>query len=231
MFTSKRGHFWKVSVLSLAAFAAVACTVHPAGEREERQAAKEEGRPYKRPFAKREIPQLPADSTAEQMVQHALLTNAEVEAKYWDWRAMLEQVPQAGTQKSGVELSFETMIAEGNSALEDTALAIGNDAMNALMLPSKLGSEAAMALKEAQAAGLRFDKARFELRNKVLGAYYDYALAAELVRLEEANTRLLELMAKVTESRLSTGTASQVDLLKASNAAELSRNEAAISCP
>jgi len=228
MFTSKRRHFWKACVLGAAALAAVACTVHPAGEREARQAARVEGKPYKRPFEKREVPQLPADATPEQMVQHALLTNAEVEAKYWDWRAMVEQVPQAGTQKSGVELSFETMITNGNSALEDTTLAIGNDAMNALMLPGKLGSEAAVALREAQAAGLRFDRSRYVLRNKVLGTYYDYALAAELVRLEEANTRLLELSAKVTESRLSTGTATQVEMLKAGNAAELSRNEAAM---
>lgn len=219
--------FAKVMLVAVMALPA-ACTVHPPGEREQRQAALEAGRAWARPFEKREILPLAADATPAQMVEHALLHNAELEAKYWEWRSMLEQVPQEGTQKTGLELSFETMIMEGNSAWGDTVAAIGNDAMNSLMLPNKLGTMAAMALKEARAAGLRFDQAKFGLRNKVLAAYYDYALAAELARLEENNTRLLELMMRVAESRLATGTASQVDLLKSANAAELSRNESAM---
>jgi outer membrane protein TolC len=218
----------KTIALALLLASVGACTVHPPGEREERQAAIAAGKAWARPFEKREMLPLAADATPAQMVEHALLHNAELEAKYWEWRSMLEQVPQDGTQKTGLELSFETMIMDGNSAWEDTVAAIGNDAMNSLMLPNKLGTMAAMALKEARAAGLRFDKAKFELRNQVLAAYYEYALSAELARLENNNTRLLEMMMQVAESRLATGTASQVDLLKSANAAELSRNESAM---
>jgi outer membrane protein TolC len=82
-------------------------------------------------------------------------------------------------------------------------------------------------LHEAQAAGRRFDLARRELRNKVLGAYYDYALTAEQARLEESNTQLLEMMARLTESRVATGKAGQTELLKAANEAAMSRNAAA----
>jgi outer membrane protein TolC len=205
-----------------------ACTVHPAGEREERAAAIEAGKPYVRPVEKRDLPELPSHASPEDLVTRALLTNGELEAKYWEWRSMLEQVPQEGTQKAGTELSFQTMIMDGNTAWENTTAALGNDAMASLMLPNKLGTMAAMALKDARAAGLRFDKAKFALRNMVLKAYYDYALAAELVRLEEANTRLLETMARVTESRLATGAATQTDVLKSANAVELSKNEAAM---
>jgi outer membrane protein TolC len=207
---------------------AAACTVHPRGELQERKAAIAAGAPYRRPVDKRALPPLPADPTPDDLVRHALLANADLEAKYWEWRAALEQVPQEGTQKSGLELSFESMIMNGATALESTTLALGNDAMNSLMLPSKLGTMAAMALHDAQAAGLRFDKARFELRNTVLAAWYDYALAAELARLDDQNTRLLDTMARVTESRLATGTATQADLLRAANEVEMSRNEAAM---
>jgi outer membrane protein TolC len=132
-----------------------------------------------------------------------------------------------GTQQAGVEVSLETMITSGQTALADTTLRIANDAMNALQVPTKLSTAAQKALHDAQAAGRRFDMARWELRNKVLSAYYDYALTAEKARLEETNTRLLEMMAQVSESRVATGMASQTELLKAGNEAAMSRNTAA----
>ena len=205
----------------------VGCTVHPRGELAERREAVAAGTQYALPAEKRVLPKLEADAGPEDLVRYALLANGEVEAKYWAWRAALEQVPMEGTQKAGVELSLETMITGGRSALADTALRIGNDAMNALELPTKLGTDAARALHEAQAAGRRFDMARRELRNKVLGAYYDYALTAEQARLEESNTQLLEMMARLTESRVATGKAGQTELLKAANEAAMSRNAAA----
>ena len=203
------------------------CTVHPRGELAARQEALAAGTPYAAPFEKRELPELQADAGPEELARYALLANGDVEAKYWAWRAALEQVPMAGTQKAGVEVSLETMITSGQSALADTTLRIANDAMNSLQLPTKLGTDAQRALHEAQAAGRRFDQARWELRSQVLTAYYDYALTAELARLEDANTQLLDMMAQVTESRVATGMASQTDLLKAGNETAMSRNAAA----
>jgi outer membrane protein TolC len=214
-------------ILAAAVFLA-GCTIHPQGEMQARQVAEEAGHPYTRPFEQRTPPTLSVDPTPDDLVRYALLTNAELESKYWEWRAALEQVPQAGTQKAGVEISFEAMITDGATALQDMTLKIGNDAMNSLMLPSKLGTDASIALHEALAAGDRFDKARFELRAKVLVAYYEYALSAELSRLEAENTKLLEVSAKIAESRLSTGIGTQTDYLKAANEVEMSKNESAM---
>lgn len=216
------------SVVFAAAIAG--CTMHPRGESAERKSAEVAGQPYQQPFEKRNLPALQPNATPDELVNYALLTNGDVETKYWEWRAALEQIPQNGTQKSNIELAFETMITNGSSALENTALSIGNDAMNALMLPTKLGTEARMALHDAQAAGRRFDLARYALRNKVLAAYYEYAMTAELARLEDDNTALLQMMAKISESRLATGMAGatgQTELLKAANEVEMSKNQAA----
>jgi outer membrane protein, heavy metal efflux system len=215
------------AALLMVAVSAAGCTMHPRGEADERKLARDAGIAYTRPFEKRVLPDLKSDAEPEELVRYALLANGDVEAKYWQWRAALEQVPMEGTQKAGVELSLETMIMSGQSALANTTIGIANDAMNALQVPTKLSTAAQKALHEAQAAGRRFDMARWELRNKVLTAYYDYALTAEQARLEDANTRLLEMMAQVSASRVATGMASQTDLLKAENETAMSRNTAA----
>jgi outer membrane protein TolC len=202
-----------------------ACTMHPAGERQERAEATRAGEAYVHPIEKREVPSLAPGASPEQLVTYALLTNAGLEQKYWQWRAALEQIPQEGTQKAGLAISFNSIIRNGSTAAAMNSLGLGNDSMNNLVMPGKLETAARVALDEARAAGRRFAQARFDLRSAVLSAYADYALAAELSRLESSNRDLLELIAKVTESRLSTGAAMQQDLLKAANERALSENE------
>jgi hypothetical protein len=50
----------------------------------------------------------------------------------------------------------------------------------------------------------------------VLSAYYDYALNAQLIRLEQSNQQLLRTTAAVTEVQNRAGSAGQQDVLKAS---------------
>jgi outer membrane protein TolC len=205
-----------------------ACTVHPRGEADERAAVMRAAAPYARPVEARVVPELSAGATPNELVTYALLTNAALEQKYWEWRAALEQVPQEGTQKTSPMISLGSMITNGSSAASMTTLGLGNDPMNNLVLPGKLETAARVALEEARAAGRRFDATRVELRSKVLAAYADYALAAELARLEDANAELLGMAAKVIESRIGTGGATQQDLLRASNDLEVARSESAV---
>jgi len=69
--------------------------------------------------------------------------------------------------------------------------------------------------------------AKYELRNKVLSAYYDYALNAELIRLEQSNQQLLQTMVSVTDARNTSGSSGQQDVLEARNELEMSGNEIA----
>jgi outer membrane protein TolC len=202
-----------------------ACTMHPPGERLERAAVADAGRAYVHRIDDREIPPLPADASPEQLVNYALMTNAGLEQKYWEWRAALEAVPQEGTQKTNLMISFNSMISNGSTTAAMNTLGLGNDPMSNFVLPNKFETAARVALDEARAAGRRFDQARFDLRAKVLTAYAEYALAAELTRLETSNGELLGLIAQVIESRVSTGAAMQQDLLRAENEKALSSNE------
>ncbi len=215
--------------LGAAIVAALAgCTVHPAGERAVIQVIQEAGKPYDRPFESRELPPLPNAPSSDQLVTYALLSNADVEQSYWQWKSALEQVPQEGTQKTNLMITYSSMISNGTTAASMNALGAGSDPMNNIVLPDKLRTAATVALENARAAGLRFDKARFELRNKVLSAYYDYVLTAEFVRLEKNNVDLLTMITQVTQARVGAGAGMEQDVFRTNNELDMSKNELAI---
>ena len=203
------------------------CTVHPSGEQAERRAALDAGTPYARPFEHRELPPLRENPNADDLVRRALLVNAELEARYWEWRAAIEQIPQDGTQPTNLALFGGLDITKGAVSREGTTVGLGNDPMADILLPPKLSHAARRALENARAAGFRFRKTQFELRAKVLSAYADYALSAELLRLERSNAELLQTAMMVVEAKNRTGLGGQQDLLRARNELDLSRNDVA----
>ena len=222
---SKRIGLIVTGVLVVAALGG--CTAHPSGEQEERSAAFKAGKPFEKPIEQRQTPPLPDNPTPNDLVSYALLTNPTVEESYWDWRSAIEQIPQDGTQPTNLAISAGTTVDNGGISRDRTTLTALNDPMADIVWPEKLTVAAQRALENARAAGQRFQKAKFEIRHKVLSAYYDYALNAELIRLEEANSQLLQATAVVVESRNRTGAAGQQDVLKARNEVDLSRNDIA----
>src|SRR5690242_7370281 len=79
------------------------CTSHPPGEQEERAAALRAGKPFNH-RDRQTLPPLSASPTPDEMVRYALLTNAHLEQKYWEWRSAIEQIPQDGTQPTNLVL-------------------------------------------------------------------------------------------------------------------------------
>ena len=216
-----------VVTAGLAVLPLAGCTVHPSGERAERQAALRAGAPFTQPVERRQVPPLPDNPTPDDLVRRALLASPDLEQRYWEWRSAVEQIPQDGTQATNLALFGSTSITRGRMSRETSTLSLGNDPMADIVLPAKLSVAAERALDNARAAGLRFRKAQFELRAKVLSAYADYALIAELIRLEESNSELLQTTLMVVEARNRAGTGGQQDLLKSRNELDLSRNDIA----
>jgi cobalt-zinc-cadmium efflux system outer membrane protein len=203
------------------------CTVHPPGELEERATAVQVGKPFEKPTEVRQMPPLPANPTSDQLVEHALLGNAALEQHYWEWRSAIEQIPQDATQTTTLNVAAGTSITNGHTSLGSNTLTLSNDPMTDIKWPDKLDAAAKQALENARATGRRFFKAKYDLRYKVLKAYYDYALTAELIRLEQSNQRLLQTIATVAETRNRAGRSGQRDLLKSSNEVDLSSNDVA----
>jgi outer membrane protein TolC len=203
------------------------CTVHPPGEREERDAAIQSGKPYQKEIDDRQVPPLPENPTPDQIVEYALLSNAELEQHYWEWRSAIEQIPQDGTQNSTLNVAAGTSITNGRDSWGSSTISLSNDPMTDIKWPGKLDAASKQTLEKAKAAGQRFVKAKYELRSKVLSAYCDYALTAELIRLEQSNLQLLQTTATVTEAQSRAGSAGQQDVLKANNEVDMSRNDVA----
>ncbi|MDB5292359.1 MAG: outer rane efflux protein [Phycisphaerales bacterium] len=161
------------------------------------------------------------------MVRRAMESNPELEQKYWEWRAAIEQIPQDGTQSTNLALFAGLGITNGSTRLDSATLGLGNDPMADIVLPPKLSTAARRALENARAAGLRFRKTQFELRAKVLNAYADYALTAEMLRLEEANAHLLETAVMAVEAKNRAGAGGQQDVLRVRNELGLAQNDVA----
>ena len=203
------------------------CTVHPQGEREERDTAAQAGKAFEKQIENRQVTPLPENPSPDQLVEYALLNNAELEQRYWEWRSALEQIPQDGTQTTTLNVTAGTSVTNGHASWGSSTVSLSNDPMTDVKWPGKLDAAARQDLEIAKAAGQRFVMAKYELRNKVLSAYYDYALNAELIRLEQSNQQLLQTMVSVTDARNTSGSSGQQDVLEARNELEMSGNEIA----
>ena len=171
------------------------------------------------------LPSLPTAPTPDDLVHYALMRNADLEQRYWEWRSAIEQIPQDGTQASTLALSGGATLTRGKATAGSSSIGLLNDPMTDIHWPGTLATAAQRSLENARAAGIRFRKAQYELRNKVLSAYDDYALNGELIRLEQANAQLLQMTVMVVDARNRAGAAGQQDLLKTRNELDLSRND------
>jgi len=217
----------RVSVVIFLSLAAVGCTVHPDGENQERQSALHAGAPYEPPIAQRQLPPLPDKPTVDDLVRYALQTNPDVERSYWEWRSALEQIPIDGTQATNLAISAGTILNRGSFSGDRTTIGAQNDPMSDIVLPDKLSAAAHRSLEAARAAAKRFRQAQLDLRSKVISAYDDYALTAEMIRLGNQSVQLLQATASITEARNRAASSSQQDVLKSRNELDLARNNVA----
>jgi outer membrane protein TolC len=199
-----------------------ACAIHPAGEQDEIDRADAVARTYE-PIAA--PPPLPEQPTADDWLRAAFFANADLHARYFEWRAALERIPQVASPPKAA-LSFNYLFSDENlKAWDRTTLGVSNDPMSNIPFPTKLATEGRRALEEARAAGRRFEAAKFALQAQVLSLYDDLALHAVMIRLQQERIQLLGLGLRETRARASTGSASQQALLDAQSAVDLAQNE------
>ncbi len=190
------------------------CAVHPEGEDEERDRAA-------RAFAGEEAPEVAPDAPLDLLLRRAYLANGDLRRRWWEWKAAIEEIPQAGSQKANIGFSFEQMFDGSSTSRAFTTLGVQTDPMGNLVWPGRLSADAKKALEFARAAGFRFDGARLELMSKTRQAWLDFALAAEVVRLQEANAALAQAILESIEARVTAGRAPQQDVLKARTTRDL----------
>lgn len=209
-------------MLVLLGGALAGCALRPAGERDERERAASLGRHYEEPA---DLAPLDQNAGPDDYLRYAFLKNADLEARYWEWRSALEQIPQDSSWPNAA-VSFSYMFSKGNmKAWDRTTLGVTNDPMSDLPFPTKLLTAGRIALENARAAGLRFEEAKFLLQGRVLAAYFDLALLGEEIRIQKENIAILSQVVGQAEVRVRAGTSGQQDLLKAQTEMELAGND------
>ena len=201
------------------------CTVVPRGENHLRRAAAIAGKPFEKRYAQRHLPPLPLNATGNQLVQYAVLNSPYVEKAYWQWRAAIEQIPQAGTQLTTLMLNAGTTLQNGQASLANTILGAGNMTSADIRWPSKLSADAKAALQAARAAGWQYRQAIFTVRRNVLSAWYRYAQTSVLLRIADAQLSLLHSMALLNKAGITTGGRQPGQWLAAQNATDQLRTQ------
>lgn len=191
-----------------------ACILAPRGTKDERARLASIGEAYEPPIEKRQVPDLAADADWRAILQRAFLANAELEAAFFEWKAAVARIDSASAwPNTDLSLDFEHAFSGDVKGWDRNTFRLGFDPMQNLSLPSKVKKAGEIALSDARAAGERFRSAKFDLQRRVLGAWLDYTLSAEKLRIQRESVALLKLRSDAASRALQAGGA-QLDLLR-----------------
>lgn len=218
--------FLKLTPLAVAPLVLTGCVLAPKGAKEQKVAVADAGKAYAKRFEQRELPELPAQPTWDDVLRRALLANGDIEAAYFAWAAQVAKIDQMGAYpNSPVMIEGEYMFSKGRMKSWDrTTVMVGFSPMEDLAFPTKVYQAAKVETRMAEAAGQRFIAAKFDVQRKVLRAWWDYALAAEKVRIQRENVSLLKLLNDTAAGRVRAGAAQQ-DLLRTDVELRMADNE------
>lgn len=202
------------------------CVLAPRGWQSEEKKLEHAGEPYKRNFESRDLPELPPQPDWRDVLRRALIANGDLEAAYFEWAMAVSRIQQAGGYpNTPLSIGLNYMISGGDmSSFDRTTVSIGPDPMENLAFPSKVYQAAKVALEDAGASGQRFVAKKFEVQRRVLNDWYDYALLAEKIRIQNQNLMLLKLISDTAINRVQAGAAQQ-ELLRADIEYRLGENE------
>ncbi len=197
--------------IALAVLTCQCAAPRPKGEEAERQAAEEAGESFSVPHEERDLPVLPSAATLQDVLRYAFLSNAELEASYYQWRAALERIPQA-VALPDPRINLRYLFSEGQMSRWDRTT-LG--AAQMVPFPGKLEVAGEIALEDAIAARYRFENTKFSLQAQVVAAFAKLWELDRTIEIEEENLRLLEELRDVSLRLVSVGRAIQADATKA----------------
>lgn len=193
----------------------------PSGTSAQRRAADAAGEGYASPRPERELPPLAEPLTVDDLLRHAFLGNATLEADWRHWREALARVTQASAWEQP-ELSFKYLTSSGMMrAWDRTTLEVSQ----VIPTAGKRGLKADEALAYALKSRAHFEGMKFEIQRRVLSDAAEYAYLGKAVAAAEENLRLLQYLADLAAARQKVGMGRQQDLLKAQVEVEAAENE------
>src|ERR1043165_3808585 len=187
------------------------CAFTPEGADKERARLDAAGESYHVKFAERSLPEFPESPKWRDVLQRAFLTNGDLEATYFAWRAAYERIDVAAAYpNSDVSLGYSYMFSsERMKTFDRMTFGAGFDGSENLAFPSKAKQAGRVALDEARAAGERFQARKFDLQKKVLFAWADYVQRGVAIRAMSRDLELLRVATTAAAIAQSSGGAAE----------------------
>ena len=159
--------------------------------------------------------QQPSDTndlnTLADYLRYASLNNAELEAKFEQWKAALEQIPQAKALDDP-KFTYSYFIEEVETRVGPQQQKLG--IMQVFPWFGKIQARTDMAAAKAQAARQRYETTKLTLFRQVKVAFYEFAYLATAIDIAKQNLELLEHFEEVARTKYLTAAAIHPDIIR-----------------
>jgi len=162
--------------------------------------------------ATRPAPALPEEPAVADCLRAAALNNPGLEARWRQWQAALERVPQAGALPDPM-LRYAFYIEEVETRVGPQQHGLGLS--QTFPWFGKLDAKADAATQAAHAAYARYEQAKLALFQQVRDGYYEYAYLAQAIRITRENRDLVAALERVARAKYRVGRAGHPDVIRA----------------
>jgi len=154
------------------------------------------------PTADANVPQ-----TLREYLRHAALNNAGLKAAFEEWKAALEQIPQAKALPDP-KFTYNYFVQQ-----IDERQRVG--LMQMFPWFGKIAARTDAAAAGAKAAQRRYETKRVQLSSEVKQAFYEYAYLAGATRVARENLMLMQHFEEVARTKYITAAATHPDIIRA----------------
>jgi outer membrane protein TolC len=145
----------------------------------------------------------------EDYLQYASLNNADLKAKFEQWKAALEEVPQAKALPDP-QLQYGYYTRQSDMQMNQMV-----GVMQMFPWFGKIEARADAATKEASAAQQKYQAARLSLFREVKEGFYEFVYLAETIRIAKENVELIGHFEEVARTKYTAAEAGQPDVIRA----------------
>ncbi len=145
-------------------------------------------------------------------IRYAMLNSAELRASFEQWKAALEQVPQAKALDDP-KFTYGYFINEVETRVGPQRHKIS--VMQVFPWFGEIEARADVAAAKAKAARQKYETAKLKLVRQVKDRFYEYAYLAVAIEIAKENLELLTRFEEVARQSYRTATASHPDVIRA----------------
>lgn len=158
------------------------------------------------------LAELPVLPTVEDYVAYAALNNAGLEASFNEWKATLEEIPQARTLPDP-RLNYRYFIENVETRVGPQEQAFGLS--QTFPWFGELDVKAEMAVEAARVAQAKFNQRRLMLTYNVVSAYAEYAYQIKVIEIVRENRDLVKNLEEIARARFRAGAAEHPAVIRA----------------